>query len=123
MLINWSDFILLQAPLGLVFWLPVIISLAIVVGGLILNAFIAGKQFERKADKVDVVSQTEYKKDLERINYDIDECNNDINEVKKKVRVQELKYYAIDKKLDILIMGVNQIKENCPNCNTSKPKN
>lgn len=122
MLVNWAASILLQTPLGLVFWLPVIISLAIVVGGLILNAFIAGKQFERKADKVDVVSQTEYKKDMERINFDIDECNNDINEVKKKVRVQELKYYAIDKKLDILIMGVNQIKENCPNCNTGKLK-
>jgi hypothetical protein len=116
MLTNWVAITLIQTPLGLVFWLPVIISLAIVVGGLILNAFIAGKQFERKADKLDVVSQTEYRKDMERVSNEIDECNEDINEVKRKVRIQELKYYAIDKKLDILIIGVNHIKENCPNC-------
>lgn len=69
-----------------------------------------------KADKEKVVSKEEYIKDIKQIGNEIDECNKDIIEVKRKVRAQELKFYAIDKKLDILIIGVNAIKENCPSC-------
>ena len=69
-----------------------------------------------KADKKEVVKKDEYEKDINQIGTEIDGCNKDISELARKVRNQELKYYAIDKKLDILIYGVNIIKENCPSC-------
>jgi len=75
-----------------------------------------------KADKDKVIERTEYQKDIEKINNDIDECNSNIKTVERKVRNQELKYYAIDKKLDILIYGVNIIKENCPQCKQQESK-
>ena len=69
-----------------------------------------------KADKDKVIDRIEYDKDIKQIGNEIDECNRDVSDVKRKVRAQELKFYAIDKKLDILIYGVNIIKENCPSC-------
>ena len=80
------------------------------------------RSISEKADKDKVVDKAEYEKDINQIGTEIDECNKDISELARKVRNQELKYYAIDKKLDILIYGVNIIKENCPSCK-SETKN
>ena len=78
------------------------------------------RSIEKKADKDKVIDRIEYDKDIKLIGNEIDECNRDISDVKRKVRAQELKFYAIDKKLDILIIGVNAIKENCPSCKTDQ---
>lgn len=83
------------------------------MGGMFWRAAVV---YNKKPDRSEIVTQTEYKKDMEMVSDEIDECNDDIKKLDRKVRTQELKFYAIDKKLDILIYGVNIIKENCPQC-------
>jgi uncharacterized protein YhaN len=34
-----------------VIWMPIVISVSVVIGGLLINAFLAGKAFEKKVDK------------------------------------------------------------------------
>ena len=98
---------------GAVVWLPIIISLAVVISGMIANAFIFGRKWEQKADKVNVIMRPEYEKDLSSINYDLDEFANELDEYKQRIDRHENLYHSIDKKLEVLLNDVKHIKENC----------
>lgn len=95
MLTYWIGCVLLQAQLGMVFWLPIIISLAIVVGGLILNAFIAGKQFERMATKIYVDEKLSKKVDIITYCEDKKTIHEKINDrVRKEVLEIHMKQFS-----------------------------
>ena len=44
-------------------WIPILISLSVVIGGLLLNAFIAGKNFEKKVDRSEFEERIKEKAD------------------------------------------------------------
>lgn len=98
---------------GAVVWLPIIISLAVVISGMIANSFIFGRKWEQKADRDMVIMRPEYEKDLGLINSDLDDFANELDEYKQRIERHENLYHSIDKKLEVLLNDVGHIKKNC----------
>jgi len=84
---------------GAVVWIPIFISVAVVLAGWTVNAFIYGGKFERKANKDEVVMIRQYEKDAIALNEKISsKADRDILEAYMKLTNQY--YVALHERMD-----------------------
>ena len=90
-------------------WLSTVLIMLSIAGVAWRGAIIISK----KADIDKVIPRIEYEKDIAKVNNDLMDFCDDLEDYKARLERHENLYHAIDKKLDILVNDVTYIKKNC----------